>query len=139
MGHVYADITIRNHIDVADAARGLIPADAVREVRLERVMVDTGASTLCLPAPLVAQLGLPHVRDMTVTTASGPQVTRMFEDAEVIVEGRRGSFRCFELPEGAPPLLGVLPMEELGLEPDVKNHRLRLLPEEPGNTHFFVM
>jgi hypothetical protein len=27
-------------------------------------------------------------------------------------------------------------MEALGLEPDLRNQRLRLLPEEPGDTYF---
>ncbi len=35
-------------------------------------------------------------------------------------------------------LLGVVPMETLGLEPDLRNQRLRLLPEEPGDTYYTI-
>lgn len=139
MGHVYADITIRNRLDVVDAARGRIAPDSIRAVQLGRVLVDTGASMLSLPASIIARLGLEFVKELAIATADGPRQSRMFRDATLTVEGREGDFRCIELPDGAQPLLGVLPLEELGIEPDIVNHRLRLLPEEPGNTHILVM
>jgi len=40
-----------------------------------------------------------------------------------------------ELPAGTTPLLGVIPMEALGVEPDLQNQRLRLLPEGPTDTY----
>lgn len=41
-----------------------------------------------------------------------------------------------ELPEGVSAvLLGVIPMEELGLEPDLKNQRLRVLPMNQEQTY----
>lgn len=52
--------------------------------------------------------------------------------------GRDGTFDCLELPAGTDPLLGVIPLEALGLEPDRRNQRLRLLPEEPGDSYFTV-
>lgn len=139
MGHVYADITIRNRLDEADSDRHLIDETAVRTVRLERVLVDTGATMLCLPASIIARLGLTLMREVPIRTASGPSRARVFQDAKLIVGGRPGNFECMELPDGAEPLLGVLPLEALGIEPDLVNHRLRLLPEEPGNTHYLVM
>ena len=140
MGHVYANITIRNRIDESDAARGRIAPDEVRTLVLERVLVDTGASTLALPAPMIAELGLEFDREVPIQTANGTMQARLFRDASLTVEGRRGDFRCLELSAEAQPLLGVLPMEELGIEPDVRNHTLRLLAEEPGGaTHFLLM
>ena len=61
------------------------------------------------------------------------------KSSPAFIEGRAGNFECLELPDGASPLLGVLPLEALGIEPDILNHRLRLLPEEPGNTHYLAM
>ncbi len=54
--------------------------------------------------------------------------------------GRTSTFDCLELPDDAQPLLGVLPLENLGMEPDIVNHCLRLLPEEPGGeTHILLL
>ena len=55
------------------------------------------------------------------------------------VEGREGIFNCIELPEDSDPLLGLIPLEDLGLEPDLKNQRLRLLPTEGKETYLTVL
>jgi hypothetical protein len=55
------------------------------------------------------------------------------------VEGREGTFNCIELPAGTDPLLGLIPLEDLGLEPDLKNQRLRLLPMEGKETYLTVL
>ncbi len=94
MGHVYANITIRNRIDESDAARGRIGLDQVRTLVLERVLVDTGASTLALPASMIAQLGLELIREVPLSTASGTVMSRLFRDASLTIVGRTGDFRC---------------------------------------------
>lgn len=48
-------------------------------------------------------------------------------------------YDCVELPGGADPLLGLIPLEDLGLEPDLKNQRLRVLPAEGKDTYLTVM
>ena len=134
MGSVFASITIRNRGDEALFERGHIGEDEIRSVTLDQVLVDTGATTLCLPASTIAALGLVLLKTVPFRTATGDHYGRVFQDAKLIIEGRAGNFECLELPDGASPLLGVLPLETLGIEPDILNHRLRLLPEEPGNT-----
>ena len=37
------------------AERKFIPATEVRSVTLDNVLVDTGATLLCLPAPIIKQ------------------------------------------------------------------------------------
>lgn len=139
-GHVYASITIRNRLDEGLFELGQIGEEEIRSLTLDRVLVDTGATILALPGPLIAQLGLVFDREVPIRTASGTSQARIFRDASLTIEGRHGDFRCMELPDDAQPLLGVLPMEELGIEPDILNHRLRLLPEEPGGeTHYLLM
>ena len=39
----------------------------------------------------------------------------------------------------SPALLGVIPLESLGLEPDVRNQTLRLLPEGPDKSHIMML
>ncbi|MGD1942153.1 MAG: retroviral-like aspartic protease family protein [Leptolyngbyaceae cyanobacterium] len=119
MGKVLAKLTITNRIDQANAQNGLVPHDQIRSVELEDVLVDTGATTLCLPAETISQLGLELLREVQISTANGIGTARIFQDAKVSLCGREGTFECLELPGGQNPLLGVIPMEALGLEPDL--------------------
>ena len=138
VGKVVTPLTIANHRDQGRAAAGDIPPDQVRDVTLDAVIVDTGATTLALPADVIARLGLTVRREVPILTATGPSTARLYQDAAVTLLGREGTFDCLELPAGMDALLGVIPMEALGLEPDLRNQRLRLLPEEPGDTYYTV-
>ena len=136
MGQVITTITVTNRIDRVMAERGFISPEEVRSVILDNVVVDTGATLLSLPARIISQLGLIQVGERDVETSAGIKKGRFFADAQIIVEGREGRFDCLELPEGVSAvLLGVIPMEELGLEPDLKNRRLRVLPMNNQQTY----
>ncbi|MEG4572157.1 aspartyl protease [Microcoleus sp. N3A4] len=136
MGQVLTTIAVTNRIDRVMAERGFISAEEVRSVSLDNVVVDTGATLLSLPARIIRQLGLIQVGERDVETSAGIKKGRIFADAQIIVEGREGRFDCLELPEGVSAvLLGVIPMEELGLEPDLKNRRLRVLPMNNQQTY----
>ena len=136
MGQVITTITVTNFIDLVMAERGFIAAEEVRSVTLDNVVVDTGATLLSLPARIISQLGLIQVGERDVETSAGIKKGRIFADAQIIVEEREGRFDCLELPEGVSAvLLGVIPMEELGLEPDLKNRRLRVLPMNNQQTY----
>jgi predicted aspartyl protease len=134
VGKVTTTLTVTNRLDQADAARGRLPPGRIRSVTLREVLVDTGAFTLCLPADVIERLGLEFNVDVPVITAEGPATHRRFLDAFVEVEGRSGLFECMEVPEGSLALLGQVPLEVLGLEPDLKNRRLRLIPPEEHMT-----
>ena len=135
-GQVLTTIAVTNRIDLVMAERGFISAEEVRSVTLDNVVVDTGATLLSLPARIISQLGLIQVGEREVETSAGIKKGRIFADAQIIVEEREGRFDCLELPEGVSAvLLGVIPMEELGLEPDLKNRRLRVLPMNNQQTY----
>ena len=139
MGQVLTTIAVTNFIDLVMAERGFIPAEEVRSVSIDKVIVDTGATLLSLPASIISQLGLRQVGERDVETSAGITKGRIFAGAQIIVEGREGRFDCLELPEGiSAVLLGVIPMEELGLEPDLKNQRLRVLPMNEEQTYLMV-
>ena len=95
---------------------------------LDNVLIDTGATTLCLPAPTIEQLGLDLLREAEAATANGIGTVRIFQDAKISLLGREGTFECLELPGGRDPLLGVIPLRALGVETDWQNQRLTLLP-----------
>ena len=136
LGKVATPLTITNYADQIEAERGHRRAGAVRSVTLGEVIVDTGATTLALPADVIAQLGLALREEVPILTAAGPGTARLYRDAALTLLGREGTFDCLELPVGTRPLLGVIPLEALGLEPDLRNQQLRRLPREPGNTYF---
>jgi predicted aspartyl protease len=136
VGKVVTPLTITNYADQIEAERGHRQASDVRSVALGEVLVDTGATTLALPADVIARLGLALREEVSILTATGPGRTRLYRDAALALLGREGTFDCLELPTGALPLLGVIPLEALGLEPDLRNQRLRRLPQEPGNTFY---
>ncbi|KKI99028.1 aspartyl protease [Prochlorothrix hollandica PCC 9006 = CALU 1027] len=139
MGKVHTVLTVINRADQIRLRDGTIAADAVRSIDLREVLVDTGATTLCLPPELIARLGLDLLKEVEATTATGVRSVRIFQDAKICLCGREGTFECLELPGGLDPLLGVIPLEMLGLEPDLKHQRLRVLPEQSVDTYLTIL
>ena len=139
VGSVFANIHVANSADVDRAAAGQLAPGAVRSIEIAEVLVDTGASHLCLPADLVAELGLRELRGVDVDTAAGPRRFRMMRGAEVTIGGRSDVFSCIEVPAGSKPLLGVIVMETLGLQPDVHKHQLMFLPDEGSGTYITAL
>ena len=139
MGKVLVSLTIINRADQSAFQRGYITGDKIRSVSLKNVLVDTGATTLCLPKNVIEQLGLDLLKEVDVSTAAGISKARVFQDAKIILCGREGTFECLELPGGRDPLLGVIPLEALGLEPDLQHQTLRVLPSESWDTYFTIL
>ena len=123
MGKVVTSLTVTNRADQILAARGAIAPEQVRSITLENVLVDTGATTLCLPADAIAKLGLEILKEVDVSTATGISKARIFQDAKISLCDREGTFECLELPGGRDALIGVIPLEALGLELDLKHQR----------------
>jgi predicted aspartyl protease len=139
MGKVLTTVTITNRADQILAEGGYLAADKVRSVTLNDVLADTGATLLCLPAEIVTELGLKLLREVEVTTAAGPKTMRIFRDVFLSLYGREGSFDCLELPSGTTPLLGLIPLETLGLEVNLQTQRVRVLPMGPNGTYLTVL
>jgi predicted aspartyl protease len=139
MGKVFTTMTVTNRADQIRANDGTISSDAIRSITIENVLVDTGATTLCLPASVIEQLGLELAREVVVETAVGTGTARIFRDANLAISGRDGTFDCLELPGGGSALLGVIPLEAMGLEPDLKNQTLRVLPDDSTGTYLTIL
>lgn len=138
MGSVLVPVRFINHEDEIMAARNLLPLDDIRAVSIPDVLVDTGATTLCLPIDIIRKLGVPKARDVVVRTATGEGAVELYRDVTIEVLGRSSTFECLALPEGATALLGCLPLETMGLEPDLVRRTLRLLPEDGSETYWLV-
>ncbi|MGD1895483.1 MAG: hypothetical protein ACFB16_00875 [Phormidesmis sp.] len=55
------------------------------------------------------------------------------------VEGREGVYNCVELLAKQTPLLGLIPLEDLGLDPDLQQQKLRHLPTQGKDTYLTVL
>ena len=138
MGKILTSLTIINRADQIRAEDGAITPDQIRSIRLEKVLVDTGATTLCLPPEVISKLGLSLLKEVDVATAMGIGKAKIFRDATIILCDREGTFECLELSGGGDALVGVIPLEALGLEPDLQNQTLRVLPTESSDTYFTI-
>ncbi len=136
MGRITTQLTITNRADQIRAEDGTISPDAVRSVTLDDVLVDTGATTLCVPADVIAQLGLTMKEEVTVATATTIETARLFEDARIALLDREITVECLEVPEGRQPLLGVIPLEALGVELDLQDQKIRFLPKRGAKTYY---
>ncbi|RUT08180.1 hypothetical protein DSM106972_013480 [Dulcicalothrix desertica PCC 7102] len=139
MGKVLTSLTVINRADQIRAKDGTISPEQVRSVTLENVLVDTGATTLCLPGDVIAKLGLELLKEVDVATAMGIGQARIFRDATISLCGREGTFECLELPGGRDALLGVIPLEALGIELDLKNQKLKVLPTSSVDTYLTIL
>ncbi|MGB0564768.1 MAG: aspartyl protease family protein [Spirulinaceae cyanobacterium] len=138
-GKIITTLTITNRIDQANAEDGLIEPDRIRSVTLKNVLVDTGATTLCLLPEAIAQLGLKLLKEVDATTAAGLKTAKIFQDARIALLGREGTFECLELPGGRDPLIGVIPLEALGIELDLRHQTLKVLPDTSMDTYLTIL
>ena len=139
VGQIRTTIEVANALDVGKRRYGEIGDEQVRRATLDRVLVDTGATLLALPARIIEQLGLKLLREVDIETATGFTTARIFGDVSLTVEGRTAPFECLEMPGGDSVLLGVLPLEALGLELDLQNQRLIVLPDRGPDTYVMAL
>ena len=136
---VIVTLNLTNWIDQVLAERDFIPAQQVRSITVDNALVDTGATRLCLPADVIQQLGLKLTATIDAQTATGPQSVNVYEGLKLTVEGREGRYDCVDLPARHKHLLNLIPLEDLGLEPDLQNQRLRHLPVKGKETYMTVL
>ena len=139
MGKIVVKLTLTNEYDAYLAEKGFIKPEEVRSCVVEDALVDTGAKRLCLPADVIERLGLKQTATIDANTAVGIQTLRMFKGLQLNIEGREGRYDCVELPVGQTPLLGLIPLEDLGLDPDLQNQKLKHLPMHGKDTYLTVL
>jgi clan AA aspartic protease len=119
-----------NSTDLDNAARGLIPPEAVRRVTID-ALVDTGAVTMVIPEDVAQSLGLPVLQVHTVTLADGtkrPLATVGSLGIEIL--GRQMLCPAYVTPAGTTPLIGQIPLEYLDLVVDPNTRELRVFSED---------
>ncbi|MDI6794482.1 MAG: retroviral-like aspartic protease family protein [bacterium] len=95
-------------------------------------LVDSGAAELSLPANLVEQLKLEELGTIRAYTADGAEHEyRIMGMTEVEVQGRICQVRVIEIPRGAEPLLGAVPLEEMDWHISPMEKKLMPNPKSP--------
>ena len=113
-------IELTNIEDVALANRGIITPEEVRRVTVEDALVDTGATRLCLPKPLIEHLGLRPYGNAKARTAAGIVDRIIYSTVEFTILERKGTLPVTDLPADAPVLVGHMVLEQLDLCLDIR-------------------
>ena len=131
VGRILVQMKVENYGDLEMLHRGALPAEQVRSLELT-ALVDTGAKYVSLPPSEIARLGLRHLKTKTARTAAGPVEQKIYSPVRVTVQERDAVNDVAELPEGSPPLLGQIPLEQMDFWIDVTNQKLVGNPEHGG-------
>jgi predicted aspartyl protease len=125
MGRVTCEARFENALDLALARQGKIAESEVRGVQVTDALVDTGASTLGLPASILRQLGLDKpISTRRCRNTTGAYEVKLYGPVRLTIYGRDITLDAMEVDEGCPVLIGQIPLEHLQLVVDMSNHRL---------------
>lgn len=113
-------IELANLTDLNLADAGVIRPEEVRRATIENALVDTGATRLSLPTPLIEQLGLTPVGVTRAMTANGIADRTIYSVVEFTVLERRGAMEVTDLSENAPVLVGHMVLELLDICLDIR-------------------
>lgn len=132
MGKVLVTAVIENVEDLVLARKGITPADRIRRVEVADALVDTGATTLCMPKRLIQQLGLQAFRTRRIRTSAGPATAQVYGPVRLTIQDRECSADVTELPDDCPVLIGQIPLEALDFVVDPIAQRLIGNPAHGG-------
>ena len=113
-------IELANLKDLNLAEAGVINPEDIRRAIVEDAVVDTGATRLALPKPLIEQLGLTPVRSTKSLTTNGVVARTVYSPVEFTVLGRTDNIQVTDLPANVPVLVGHVILELLDLCLDIK-------------------
>ena len=114
VGHVTVTMKVENYVDWAQArkAKGK-RKPRIRTVHVPDALMDTGATYLSLPSRMIKQLGLGYLKEVSAESATGTITCKLYGVALLTVNGRSELCTVMELPDSAPALVGVIPLEGL--------------------------
>ncbi len=93
------------------------PEHSVNQVNLE-FLVDTGATWSLIPAEAARALDVAPLETRSVRTADGRQLNFPLSEVRFTIDGRSLTTPCLIGAPDAPPLLGAVTLEALGLTAD---------------------
>ena len=115
MSIVYTEITLKNSLDVGNAALGFIPEQEIRQMTVQ-ALVDTGAWTLVINEATRDKLGLRILGTEPGKLADGTrELYNLAGPEEVRWKDRRTTCEALVLPHAEDILLGAIPLEAMDL------------------------
>ena len=113
-------IELVNREDQLLAKAGVIAPGEIRQVTVDDAIVDTGATRLSLPKPLIEQLGLTPIGRTRARTTNGIVDRFIYSEVRFTVLERAGTLEITELPANVPVLVGHMVLEMLDLCLDIR-------------------
>ena len=124
MGLVYAEITLKNALDVGNAGVGIIKEQDIRQIAVS-ALVDTGAWTLVINEAVREKLGLRILGTDSGTLANGAKsIYNVAGPLEIGWKNRRTVCDALVLPDGDDVLLGAIPLEAMDLTVNPRGEEL---------------
>jgi clan AA aspartic protease len=115
MGSVYAEITLKNAVDIGNCENGYIKEPEIRQATVQ-ALVDTGAATLVITEELRQQLGLRVQGTKQVTLANAAKETiKVAGPVEVHWKNRFMVCGPWVVSGDGKILLGAIPLENMDL------------------------
>jgi clan AA aspartic protease len=113
MGIVYADIILKNSVDVVNAEEGIIKESEIRQVFV-RAMVDTGAGSLVINEEMREKLGL-GVRGLRRATFANnaKEICKVTDPVTIYWNDRYTAAPAWVIPSSSEVLLGAIPLEDM--------------------------
>lgn len=115
MGATQVTVTVRNPAERDRTWDGLF-------------LVDTGAVDCLVPANRLREIGLEPRGTRTFELADGSEVKLDIAAAEIEFMGELVGATVIFGPDDVEPILGVAPLESVGIEVDPRSQRLKRLP-----------
>lgn len=113
-------IELENQYDLVAVKLGVMSPEDVRRLTVTDALVDTGATGLCLPIPLIEQLGLTPIEMRRARAATGIVDRMLYSEVQFTILERTSTIQVTDLPEGSPVLIGHMVLEHLDLCLDIK-------------------
>jgi len=133
MGKVTTDVKITSMKGVLLFKEGYKKQEEIKSVELEDVIVDSGATMMCLSKEIIDRLGLDFVKTTKVNTTNGVEERGIYGPAIYEIHGRmaRGDVLEFGHPK-IKALVGQIPLEQLDFLINPSSNRLIANPEHEG-------
>jgi predicted aspartyl protease len=136
VGRTLVSAKIENVIDLHALSQGQIGDDKVHRVEVSDALVDTGATLLGLPKPLIDQLGIQQIRTGRAKTTTGLATFAIYGPVRLTIAGRQCSVDVSEVADTCPVIIGYVPLELLDFVVDPRGQRLVGNPDHGGEFMF---
>jgi predicted aspartyl protease len=136
VGRVMVSAKIENVFDLYAASRGQLIDDQVRRIDVTDAQVDTGATLLGMPKPLIEELGISQIGTGRAKPTSGLATFGIYGPVRLTIQGRYCSVDVSEIADICPVLIGYVPLELLDFVVDPKSQRLIGNPDHGGEFMF---